>query len=120
MYRKVGVSGSPMPRLITSIPSSRFASIRRSSSANMYGGIASRRWEGAARPFFLVGAAMRSRKSRSAEVFERPQQLRRELSSEERLGPARQQHRQVVPDLDLELASVELDSETARRPGEAG
>ena len=40
------------------MPSSRFASIRCSSSANMYGGIASSRWDGAASPFFLVGAAI--------------------------------------------------------------
>ena len=37
------MSGSPIPRLITSIPSACFAAILRSSSANMYGGIASRR-----------------------------------------------------------------------------
>ena len=49
-----------MPRLITSIPSSRFASILRSSSANMYGGIASSRSEGAARSFFFAGAAIGS------------------------------------------------------------
>jgi hypothetical protein len=31
----VGVSGSPMPRLITSTPAARLAAIFRSSSANM-------------------------------------------------------------------------------------
>src|ERR1700753_4508135 len=37
------MSGSPMPRLITSMPAARLAAILRSSSANRYGGIFSRR-----------------------------------------------------------------------------
>ena len=36
--RKVGRSGSPMPRLITSSPPACFSATCRSSSANMYGG----------------------------------------------------------------------------------
>src|SRR3954453_6736023 len=39
----VGVSGSPMPRLITSIPCAFFSAILRSSWANRYGGMRSRR-----------------------------------------------------------------------------
>ncbi len=70
------MSGSPIPRLITSIPSSRFSSIRRSSSANMYGGIASSRAEGAVRSRFAVpfsiagtlGAAAPQSTSPSARV----------------------------------------------------
>src|SRR5579883_3096083 len=39
MWSGVGRSGSPMPRLITSTPRALSAARRRSSSANMYGGI---------------------------------------------------------------------------------
>src|SRR6476469_8844427 len=38
-----------MPRLITSMPAARLSAIRRSSSANMYGGIAWSRREGSVR-----------------------------------------------------------------------
>src|SRR5580658_8193850 len=41
--RNVGVSGSPMARVITSMPAARFSAMRRSSWANRYGGMRSRR-----------------------------------------------------------------------------
>ena len=55
------MSGSPIPRLITSMPAARLSAILRSSSANMYGGIASRRLEGSVRAMvsFVVARGWR-------------------------------------------------------------
>ena len=55
MYGYVGVSGSPMPSEITSMPAAFLAATLRSSSANMYGGIASRRLEGSVRAMGAAG-----------------------------------------------------------------
>src|SRR3954447_8972460 len=46
-------------------------------------------------------------------VGERLDQLRRELAGVDRLRPAIQPHRQVLADLYLELATVELDDDRA-------
>ena len=58
-----GVSGSPIPRLITSTPAARLAATLRSSSANRYGGIRSRRLLGRMQLLYeVVGqAAARTR-----------------------------------------------------------
>src|SRR6185503_9841047 len=99
-----------MPRLMTSIPAARLSEIRRSSSANMYGGIASRRREGAATPRLRVSGVALARSLR-----ERLDQLRRELALEDRLRPTGEGHFELGRDLDLELAAVELDGERAAR-----
>src|SRR5437588_5864456 len=80
------MSGSPIPRLITSMPAARLAAILRSSSANRYGGMRSRR------------------------LLDRTQLLHEivgERSAEHRHGPARQVDAEVLPYLDFELAAVE-------------
>ena len=59
------MSGSPIPRLITSIPASRLAATLRWSSANMYGGIASSRLEGSV-------SAIRGREATGAAAQPRP------------------------------------------------
>ena len=97
-----------MPRLITSIPASRFASTLRSSSANMYGGIASRRSEGPSSLFF-VGCCHRSRKTRRPSVCRGPGEQLAELSGVDLLGPTGQLDVEIVADLDLELPTIELD-----------
>src|SRR3954454_7255190 len=103
MWGKVGSSGSPIPRLITSIPAARFSAICCSSSWNLYGGMASRRPEGAAMPMgagmYAIGAAGGA--LLAVELGERLQQLRRELAGEDRLGPAVQANIQIFGDLDL-------------------
>src|SRR5262245_33723864 len=93
------------------MPASRLSSIRRSSSANMYGGIASRRRDGAARPRFFAGAAMGLG---SLELLQRPLELGGELSGVEGLGPAGEPKREVLADLDTEVAPLELGDEGAR------
>src|SRR5580700_6411616 len=105
------MSGSPMPRLITSIPASRLEAILRSSSANRYGGISSRR---------LLGFM----------------QLLDEFVGQDAAvhghGPAGQVDVQILPHFDLELAPVEdhgdrrmaatehVRDRGASRPGAAG
>src|SRR5262245_8719561 len=111
-----------MPRLITSIPSSRLASIFRSSSANMYGGIASRRADGSARALFwevLIGLGRLGRRSRGGflalgEVLEGAEQLLGEVSRADGLGPPSQGHSEVVCDLDQQLPAVQLYLQGAR------
>ena len=110
------MSGSPIPRLITSIPASRLSATRRSSSANMYGGIASRRFEGSVRamgsPDCPSGPA---RDGCALRVAQRGGEARNELAREDRLGGADQAQVELVADLDLELAAVEHDRDRARR-----
>src|SRR4051794_39903795 len=84
----VGVSGSPIPRLITSTPCSLFAAIFRSSSANRYGGI---------------------RSSRLLCLTQFLQELAGELAPVDGHGPAGQVDVQVLSDGDLEVAAVEVD-----------
>src|SRR5262249_50819897 len=48
-----------------------------------------------------------------AELLQTLEELRRELPREGRLGPPREADREVVRDLDLELAPVQLDGELA-------
>ena len=52
---------------------------------------------------------------RSVSRVASAEQLRRELAGADRLGPAGQAHVEVLGDLDLELAAVELDRDRARR-----
>src|SRR5262245_29994689 len=98
---------------MTSIPASRFSSIRRSSSANMYGGIAPRRSEGAVNPFFFAGAAIGLGRLRGLELRQRAQELRGELPRIQRLRPAREPHREALADLHAELAPIEQYRELA-------
>src|SRR5215217_5351857 len=82
----VGVSGSPIPRLITSTPAARFSLIFRSSSANRYGGRRSSR---------LLGCI---------------QLLEEFLAQRPRVHgtrPAGQVHMEVLAHVDHELAPVE-------------
>src|SRR5581483_8542874 len=89
----VGLSGSPMPRLITSTPAARLSAILRSSWANAYGGIFSRRLLGFMQLLF--------------ELFA-------ERAGEHRPRPACQVDLQVGPDLDLQLAAVQDDGDRRR------
>src|SRR5665213_4037843 len=77
-----------MPRLITSTPAARLAAILRSSSANAYGGMRSRR---------LLGLM----------------QLLHEVVTQAAVKygsrPACQIHTQILPHLDLQLAAIEHD-----------
>src|SRR2546421_777686 len=75
-----------MPRLITSTPAARFSAIFRSSWANAYGGMRSRRLLGFMQLLFEVLA---------------------EAALEHRPRPTRQVDLQVLADLDLELTAVE-------------
>src|SRR5205823_6863085 len=83
-----GVSGSPIPRLITSIPCACFSWIFRSSSANRYGG---------------------RRSSRSLVFTEVLQEFIAQRPRVHRNRPAGQVHVHVLADFDLELAAVQRD-----------
>src|SRR5215218_1811853 len=107
-----------MPRLITSTPAARLSATRRSSSANMYGGIASRRLDGSANP---IGAEIYSYwRVGSVQLGQGRGQLGRELARADRLGPAAEPHVELLGDLDLELAAVEHDHQRAGRPAQDG
>src|ERR1700753_2958566 len=82
------MSGSPMPRLITSMPAARLAAILRSSSANRYGGIFSRR---------LLGR------------MQLLDEIVRQGSGVDRHRPAAEGNVQILLDLDGQLAAVEHD-----------
>src|ERR1700761_6764052 len=82
----VGRSGSPMPRLMTSTPAWRFSAILRSSWANAYGGIFSRRLLGFMQLLFELVA---------------------DRAGEHRARPACQVHLQVGAHLGLEPSPVE-------------
>src|SRR5271169_5026826 len=91
------MSGSPMPRLITSTPAARLARTLRSSSANMYGGIRSRR------------------------LLRRIQLLYEflgERAPEHRDRPARELDLKFVTDVDPKLAAVEHDRDRRAAPVE--
>src|SRR5947209_16935406 len=75
-----------MPMLITSTPAARFSAILRSSSANRYGGIWSRR---------LLG------------LMQLLDELIGERAGEHRHRPAAQRNAEVLPHLDLERSAVE-------------
>src|SRR3954468_3398674 len=89
----VGVSGSPMPSEITSIPCAFFSRILRSSSANRYGGMRSRR---------LLG------------LIQLLYELVAERCGVHALRPASQGHVQVLAHLHLEVAAVEVHRHGAR------
>src|SRR5579871_4742873 len=93
----VGVSGSPMPSVITSTPAARFSAIRRSSWANRYGGMRSRR---------------------SLCLIELLAEFSGERPREDGQRPAGQGHVQMVPDRDLELTAVEADQHPRGSAGE--
>src|SRR5258707_10300304 len=82
----VGLSGSPMPRLITSTPAARFSAILPSSWANAYGGMRSRR---------LLG------------LMQLLCELLAEAALEHGPRPACQVDAQVPPPLHLQLPAVE-------------
>src|SRR5579859_7643323 len=82
----VGMSGSPMPRLITSIPAARLACTLRSSSANRYGWICS---------------------SRLLDRTKILHELRGHPAREHRQRPAGEPDVQILPHLDLELTTVQ-------------
>src|SRR5579875_3872269 len=84
----VGVSGSPIPSEMTSMPAACLSAILRSSSANRYGGICCRRLLGCMKLLDeLVGQA----------------------PGEHRDRPAAQGHVQVLLDRDEQLPAVEHD-----------
>src|SRR5436853_2773799 len=107
------------------MPAARLSAICCSSSWNLYGGMASRRLEGSAMP---MGAGIYAieliRRVSDALVAvqrgERLDQLRRELAGEDGLGPAVEPNREILGDLDLQLAPFELDHERARSAAEEG
>ena len=84
--RGVGVSGSPMPRLITSTPAAFFSLIFRSSSANRYGG---------------------SRSSRLLGCIQLLQEFLAQRSGVHGPRPAGHLDLQVLGHVDHELAAVE-------------
>src|SRR5215207_6525708 len=102
----VGVSGSPMPSEITSIPAAFLSATLRSSSANMYGGIASRRCDGSVRPMAGV---------RLSKAPELAHEFPRHLPLENRLRRPGQGHVQVVGDFHGQPTSVKLDRDRAGR-----
>src|SRR5215212_5718416 len=63
---------------------------------------------------------MRSAGSVAVQLGERLQQLRRELAGEDRLSPAVKTNRQILADLDRQLAPFELNHEWARGAAEEG
>src|ERR1700691_3235489 len=77
-----------MPRLMTSTPAARLAEIFRSSSANAYGGMRSRR---------LLG------------LIQLLHEVVTQATLEHEHRPACQIHAQILPYLDFELAAVEHD-----------
>src|ERR1017187_9951386 len=80
------VSGSPIPRLITSTPAARLAAIFCSSCANRYGGICSRR---------LLGC------------MQLLDEVIGQAAAEHGQSPAAQIDVQILSYLDLELAAVQ-------------
>src|SRR5438309_9795475 len=92
----VGRSGSPMPRLITSTPAAFLAAILRSSWANAYGGMRSRRLLGFMQLLLEVVA---------------------EASLEHGSRPACQVHAEVARHVDRQLAAVEHHAHTERVAG---
>src|SRR5687767_5287950 len=102
-----------MPSEITSIPAAFFSATLRSSSANMYGGIASRRLEGSVRPMRRVRLS-----SASSEARERPDQLIRQLAAVNGLGRSGERDVEALGDLDDELAAGELHRDGAGGPGQ--
>src|SRR5438552_16718742 len=104
----VGRSGSPMPRLITSTPAARLAAILRSSSANAYGGMRSRRWLGFIRlpPHRLNGLA-----PPSGELLELSPELLAESAGKDGQRPARQVYTRLIADLPRELPAVSPDGD---------
>src|SRR4051794_12471034 len=90
MRAGVGRSGSPIPSEITSTPCAFFKAILRSSSANRYGGIRSRR---------------------SAGCMQLLDELVGQLAPIHGDRPAGQVDVQVVGDVDLELAAVQADGD---------
>src|SRR3954452_24336678 len=88
----VGVSGSPMPRLITSIPCAFFSAILRSSCANRYGGMRSRRL---------------------LDLIQLLDELIGKAGGVDGPRPACQVNVQVLAHLDLEIAAVEVNGHRA-------
>src|ERR1700741_758890 len=82
-----------MPRLITSMPASRFSAILRSSWAKAYGGIFSRRLLGFMQLLFELVA---------------------DRAREHRARPACQIDAEVRPHLDQQLTAVQADLHTVR------
>src|SRR5215831_14394353 len=111
----VGRSGSPMPRLITSTPASRFAAILRSSSANAYGGIRSSRLLGLTRG--PSGRVVSRWLMLSAILGQLVQNLLAETPREHGERPAGQVHAQVLPHVHVELAPVEHHAYAPLRRG---
>src|SRR6202012_3508396 len=91
------MSGSPIPRLITSMPAARLAAILRSSSANRYGGIFSRR---------LLGR------------MQLLDEIVRQGSGVDRHRPAAEGNVEILPHLDRQLAAVEHDRDGRIAAGE--
>src|SRR4029077_14623922 len=81
----VGRSGSPMPRLITSTPAARLAAILRSSSANAYGGMRSRRLLGLIQ---LLRCLSGERVSDSYDLLPLPLELLAQAAGEHGQRPA--------------------------------
>src|SRR5258708_22980524 len=87
-----------MPRLITSTPAARLAATLRSSSANRYGGMRSRR---------------------SLCLIQLLAEFVTELATVDGHRPARQRDAQLVVDLHLQLAAVEQDARVGGSAREA-
>src|SRR6266542_1309594 len=127
----VARSGSPIPRLITSMPALRFSATRRPNSANMYAGTASRRREGCVSAGLDTSEGLMGAKAYApggpgcSGILQRAHELGRELAGEHRLGGPREPYVEVVVHLDGQLTTIEPDCHGAggthekRRDGRA-
>src|SRR5258705_13952324 len=127
----VGRSGSPIPRLITSTPSRRFWAIFRSSSANRYGGTASRRFANLTAQSPVEERIDRSVQTDARAKLARPEigiasdasqpELLGELDRADLLGRPRQR-RLPVTELHQQITTCEVHRHRALAPavGDAG
>src|SRR3989442_687111 len=111
----VGLSGSPIPRLIPSTPAARLAAICRSSCANAYGGMRCRR------SLSFMRVSPRSARAPllpgSCGSLQFPDELLAQLSLEHRLRPSREAHAPPRVHLDLELSAIQHDRDARARAG---
>src|SRR5207245_11120901 len=111
----VGLSGSPLPRLIPSPPAARLAAICRSSCANAYGGMRCRR------SLSFMRVSPRSVRAPllpgSCGSLQFPDELLAQLPLEHRLRPSREAHAQPRVHLDLALPALERDRDARARAG---
>src|SRR5215211_796149 len=102
------------------MPAARFSATRRSSSANMYAGTASRRREGRVSAGLdtsgvpMEGERVCPSRARRSGALQGPHELRRELAAQDGLGGAGQPDAEIVVDLHDQLAAIEPDRDGTR------